>query len=79
MTDDANIRASLEDNILLARIDMPGRSMNVFSPEMMDSLERLIESVEQDAAIQAVVLTSNKPAFIAGADLEMIRNFAQAA
>ena len=31
------------DGVLLATIDMPGRTMNVFSPELMGALERLIE------------------------------------
>ena len=72
---DQNIKTSLDDEgVLLACIDMPGRSMNVFSLAMMDSLERLVMSVETDARVRAVVLTSGKPAFVAGADLAMISN-----
>jgi len=63
------------DGILVARIDMPGRSMNVFSSDLMDSLERLLDTVEIDPNITGVVITSGKAAFIAGADLEMVRNF----
>ena len=75
-----NIATSLRpDGVLLARIDMPGRTMNVFSPEMMDSLERLVERVEGDAQVRAVVLASGKRAFLAGADLEMIRMFVERA
>jgi 3-hydroxyacyl-CoA dehydrogenase/enoyl-CoA hydratase/3-hydroxybutyryl-CoA epimerase len=77
---DLNIQTELDaDGILLASIDMPGRAMNVFSRDMMDSLERLVIRSESDASIKAVVLTSGKSAFLAGADLDMIRMFTEQA
>ena len=77
---DANIRTELDaDGILLARIDMPGRAMNVFSRELMDALEQVIARAESDAAVKGVVLTSGKAAFLAGADLEMIKMFTERA
>jgi enoyl-CoA hydratase/carnithine racemase len=80
MNDNGNIRSHLdEDGVLLATIDMPGRSMNVFSGAMMDSLEALLDRVEATPQIRAVVITSGKEAFVAGADLDMIRMFAEAA
>jgi len=81
MTDaDPNIQTQLDaDGILLARIDMPGRAMNVFSRSLMDSLEQLVVRAQSDAAIKSVVLTSSKATFLAGADLEMIQMFTQRA
>jgi len=77
---DHNIRTELDaDGVLLATIDMPGRTMNVFSADMMASLEALMNRVDADDAIKSVVLTSGKPAFIAGADLDMIRMFTERA
>ncbi len=77
---DSNIKTTLgDDGVLLSVIDMPGRSMNVFSLEMMDSLEKLVGYVESEAAVQSVVLTSGKQAFLAGADLAMIRMFTERA
>jgi enoyl-CoA hydratase/carnithine racemase len=77
---DSDVSTELDaDGILLARIDMPGRAMNVFSPALMDSLEYLIERMENDPSVRALVLTSGKPAFLAGADLEMIRMFTEQA
>jgi enoyl-CoA hydratase/carnithine racemase len=77
---DPNLSTELDAHgVLLARVDMPGRAMNVFSASMMDSLEALLKRAESDAAVKAVVLTSSKPAFIAGADLEMIKMFAERA
>ncbi len=75
-----NIRSDLtEYGVLIARIDMPGRTMNVFSVDMMDSLEHLLRRVESDEAVRAVVLTSAKQAFLAGAYLDMIRTFTERA
>jgi len=39
--------------------------MNVFSRELMDALEQVVLLAETDSAVQAVVLTSGKPAFLA--------------
>jgi 3-hydroxyacyl-CoA dehydrogenase/enoyl-CoA hydratase/3-hydroxybutyryl-CoA epimerase len=68
-----------DDGVLVATIDMPERSMNVFSAGLMDSLEALLEEVRSRSAIRAVILCSRKPAFLAGADLEMVRRFTQSA
>lgn len=61
-----------DDGVLMACIDMPGRSMNVFSEPLIDALRLLIDRVESDAGICGVVLSSAKPAFLAGADLSMV-------
>ncbi|WP_293373257.1 enoyl-CoA hydratase-related protein [Nevskia sp.] len=80
MFNDSNIQTELDaDGILVARIDMQGRTMNVFSRAMMDSLDALMTSVAGDTAVKGVVLTSGKSAFLAGADLDMIRVFTERA
>jgi 3-hydroxyacyl-CoA dehydrogenase/enoyl-CoA hydratase/3-hydroxybutyryl-CoA epimerase len=77
---DRNIQAAVDaDGILLARIDMPGRAMNVFSLDMMDSLERLLDHVDATDGVRAVVIASAKPTFVVGADLAMIRRFVEEA
>ena len=68
----------LRDGVLVAVLDMPGRTMNVFSWELMNQLEHLIDRVEREAAIKALVITSGKDSFLAGADLEMVRGFCEA-
>lgn len=76
MITDPNIRTDLDpDGILLVTIDMPGRAMNVFSAAMMNSLEKVLDLVEQEPSVRGLVITSGKQAFLAGADLEMIRMF----
>jgi len=80
MFNDANIQTELDaDGILVARIDMQGRTMNVFSRSMMDSLDALMSFVSGESAVKSVVLTSGKSAFLAGADLDMIRVFTERA
>ncbi|MGE0098851.1 MAG: enoyl-CoA hydratase/isomerase family protein [Hydrogenophaga sp.] len=70
------IRSVLEtDGVLLATIDMPDRTMNVFSFELMGALDALMDRVESDEAVRAVVLTSGKSSFLAGADLVMVRGY----
>jgi 3-hydroxyacyl-CoA dehydrogenase/enoyl-CoA hydratase/3-hydroxybutyryl-CoA epimerase len=73
----AMFRTELKDSVLLAIIDMPGRTMNVFSWELMNQLDALLDRVEGDGSVQALVLTSGKPTFLAGADLEMVQTFAE--
>ncbi|MBI1180432.1 MAG: 3-hydroxyacyl-CoA dehydrogenase [Alphaproteobacteria bacterium] len=60
------------DGIALLTIDLPGRSMNVITEAMSRNLAELIEKVAGDPAIKGAVLTSAKPAFMAGADLGML-------
>ena len=74
----ALFRVEMRDDVALAVLDMPGRTMNVFSWALMDELEALIENVERNASIEALVITSGKDSFLAGADLEMVRGFTQA-
>ena len=74
------IRTTLEsDGVLVASIDMADRSMNVFSVELMDALDALMDLVDADAAVKSCVLTSGKSSFLAGADLVMVRGYCDAA
>jgi 3-hydroxyacyl-CoA dehydrogenase / enoyl-CoA hydratase / 3-hydroxybutyryl-CoA epimerase len=74
MTNFTNFRFEVDaDGIALATWDMPGRSMNVITPEVMGELERIIETVAGDEAIKGCVITSGKEAFSGGADLTMLQ------
>jgi 3-hydroxyacyl-CoA dehydrogenase/enoyl-CoA hydratase/3-hydroxybutyryl-CoA epimerase len=58
------------DGIALVRFDVPGRSMNTISTQVMAELPELAERIKTDPAIKGVVLTSGKDTgFCAGADL----------
>jgi 3-hydroxyacyl-CoA dehydrogenase/enoyl-CoA hydratase/3-hydroxybutyryl-CoA epimerase len=58
------------DGIALLTIDLPGKPMNVLTPELMADLKELIWRATEDDAVIGVVLTSGKKAFIAGADIK---------
>ena len=74
------IRTELDaDGVLLARIEMADRTMNVFSAGLMDALDALMDRVDIDPAVHSCVLTSAKPGFLAGADLVMVRGYCDAA
>jgi 3-hydroxyacyl-CoA dehydrogenase / enoyl-CoA hydratase / 3-hydroxybutyryl-CoA epimerase len=61
------------DGIALATWDMPGRSMNVFTPAVIDELSQIIEKVASDEAIKGCVIASGKDNFSGGADLTMLQ------
>lgn len=61
------------DGIALVTWDIPDKSMNVFTVEVMDELEAILKATTGDAAIKGVVFTSGKSTFSGGADLTMIR------
>ena len=74
------IRTTLgADGVLVATIDMAGRATNVFSAELMDALDALMDRVDSDPAVQSCVITSGKASFLAGADLVMVRGYCDAA
>jgi len=61
------------DGIATATWDMPGRSMNVITPELMAELDQVIDKVASDETIKGCVITSGKEAFSGGADLTMLQ------
>jgi 3-hydroxyacyl-CoA dehydrogenase/enoyl-CoA hydratase/3-hydroxybutyryl-CoA epimerase len=70
------IQTQLEpDGLLMATINMQDRTMNVFSFDLMDALDELMDLVDHNNEVKAVVLTSGKASFLAGADLVMVRGF----
>ncbi len=58
--------------VALAVWDMPGRSMNVLSDASAGELEAIAAEIAQNERIKAAILTSGKPAFCAGADLDQL-------
>jgi 3-hydroxyacyl-CoA dehydrogenase/enoyl-CoA hydratase/3-hydroxybutyryl-CoA epimerase len=69
----ANFKLDVDaDGIALITWDMPGKSMNVISMDVIEELDKLVEKVTTDAAIKGAVITSGKDAFCGGADLTML-------
>jgi 3-hydroxyacyl-CoA dehydrogenase/enoyl-CoA hydratase/3-hydroxybutyryl-CoA epimerase len=59
------------DGIAILTIDVPGRPMNVITPELTADLTAAVDRIATDAAIKGAIITSGKPgAFVAGADLK---------
>jgi 3-hydroxyacyl-CoA dehydrogenase / enoyl-CoA hydratase / 3-hydroxybutyryl-CoA epimerase len=70
-----NIRVDKDaDGIVTLTWDMPGRSMNVLSHAAISEYVAAAEEAIADASVKGVVVTSAKPAFIAGADLSMLQS-----
>jgi len=68
-----NIHTAIDaDGIMTITWDMPGRSMNVISQASDAEFKAACEKAIADKAVKGVVITSAKPAFIAGADLSMM-------
>ncbi|CAN7195191.1 3-hydroxyacyl-CoA dehydrogenase NAD-binding domain-containing protein [Rhizobium sp. LjRoot30] len=61
------------DGIALVTWNMPDKSMNVFTVEVMDEIDAIIDQVVADAAVKGAVFTSGKSSFSGGADLSMIK------
>ena len=77
---DTLIQTALDaDGVLVATMDMPDRTMNVFSAGLMDALDALMDRVDTDPAVRSCVITSGKASFLAGADLVMVRGYCDAA
>ncbi|MCO6187164.1 3-hydroxyacyl-CoA dehydrogenase NAD-binding domain-containing protein [Rhizobium sp. L1K21] len=61
------------DGIALVTWDMKDKSMNVFTQEVMDELDAIIDATAADDAVKGVVFTSGKSSFSGGADLTMLK------
>jgi 3-hydroxyacyl-CoA dehydrogenase / enoyl-CoA hydratase / 3-hydroxybutyryl-CoA epimerase len=59
------------DDVALVTWDMPGRSMNVITPEAMDEISQIVDRIGSDAAIKGAVITFAKG--VGGADLTFLK------
>ncbi len=63
-----------EEGIVVVTWDMPDRSMNVFTEEVMREIDAMVDAFATDETVKGVVLTSGKAgSFTGGADLKMLR------
>jgi 3-hydroxyacyl-CoA dehydrogenase / enoyl-CoA hydratase / 3-hydroxybutyryl-CoA epimerase len=60
------------DGVATITWDVPGKSMNVLSLEGFAQLEAHIETALGDEAVKGVIITSGKPDFAAGMDLNIL-------
>ncbi len=59
--------------IALVTWNMPDRSMNVFTEEVMRELNAIVDRVAGDATVKGAVITSGKETFSGGADITMLQ------
>ena len=66
-----NFTVAVDDSgVALVTFDVPGRSMNTLTAEVMRELGEIVERLRNDATIKGAVITSGKASgFCAGADL----------
>ncbi len=61
-------------------VDDPGERVNTVHPELMLEFVRLLDALERDPAVDALVLASGKPeGFVAGAKIELMQTVTDAA
>ncbi|HEV2509201.1 3-hydroxyacyl-CoA dehydrogenase NAD-binding domain-containing protein [Bosea sp. (in: a-proteobacteria)] len=61
------------DGIATLTWDMPERSMNVITPQVMEELNQVVDKVASDETIKGCVIVSGKDSFSGGADLTMLQ------
>jgi 3-hydroxyacyl-CoA dehydrogenase / enoyl-CoA hydratase / 3-hydroxybutyryl-CoA epimerase len=62
------------DGIALVTWDMPGRSMNVLTADVIAEMATIADTIANDAAIKGAVFASGKDGFSGGADLTMLKS-----
>lgn len=64
---------TIDDDIGIISIDMPGSSVNTLRAEFAEELHQLLQQLDRDSHLRGVILRSAKPGcFVAGADIHMI-------
>ena len=67
-----------DDDVAIVTVDVPGKPMNVITPEFMDDIAAAAGRIASDDSIKGAVVTSGKNSFMAGADLkDMVATFDQ--
>ena len=74
MSDYSNFKTDIDaDGIVTLTWDMPDRSMNVFTQDVIEELDRIADDMVANDAVKGVVVTSGKDQFSGGADLTMLQ------
>jgi 3-hydroxyacyl-CoA dehydrogenase / enoyl-CoA hydratase / 3-hydroxybutyryl-CoA epimerase len=67
------VTVRVEDGIALVRIDQPGKPVNVLSEQVVREFAEAMDRIEADGGVRgAVILSSKKGVWIAGADVEQL-------
>ena len=60
------------DGVATIAWDLPGRSMNVLTDEGIAELDAAVDAALADPAVKGIVITSAKPDFAGGMDLNVL-------
>ena len=64
-----------ENGVAIVWMDQPGEKVNKISIDLVDEFKTMLDGLEGDKAVRAIVLISRKPDnFIAGADIDKFRD-----
>ncbi|QSQ13911.1 fatty acid oxidation complex subunit alpha FadJ [Myxococcus landrumensis] len=64
----------VEDGVAVITFDLPDSAVNTLSPEVATAFTRLLEEVEREPSVKAVVfLSGKKDTFVAGAKLDLFQ------
>ena len=66
------ININIQNNIAVLGINVANQPMNVLNSESISALSEALEKVYGNSDVKGIILTSERPEFIAGADLKMI-------
>lgn len=77
----AHFRTELDERgVATVWIDVRGDKVNTLSPKVAGDIEQILQWLDTDEAVRAVVIASGKPSgFVVGADIETIRGVKTAA
>ncbi len=75
-----HFRLEVADGVATVIVDVAGEPVNTISRESGDELQSVLDALERDEAVKAVVVASGKKdGFVAGAKIEMLRDVTSAA
>ncbi|MEC9363012.1 MAG: 3-hydroxyacyl-CoA dehydrogenase NAD-binding domain-containing protein [Pseudomonadota bacterium] len=66
------------EGVATVTLDAAGKPMNVVSPEFIAQFTAAVDKAARDSSVRGVIVTSAKPAFMAGADLKHMLGMMQA-
>uniref|UniRef100_H2ZAZ9 Trifunctional enzyme subunit alpha, mitochondrial n=1 Tax=Ciona savignyi TaxID=51511 RepID=H2ZAZ9_CIOSA len=70
-----NLNVDYQDDIAVVRLDKANSKMNTLSKELMEEFEEVFNEIQRNKAVKGAVLISSKPgSFVAGADIDMLKN-----
>lgn len=65
-----HLTIDVDNGVAVVRLDVADAPINTLSPRIMSDFETMLDRIERDPAIHAVVLVSAKKDFVVGADIK---------